>query len=526
MKTLSKLPRPSVLSWFALLGMVGTQACSDSVELEADPEPKAELDRPDAARPPTSDGGAPAPAKSAEEVLRDAQKNLAKNLKLESIAVFQGVKVVIAKDGAAFKPKIPVLANRPGALRVYVAPEAAYAATDVTCTLFVKGPGKALESRTLTQRMTQRSSDEDPSSSFTFDLSSEDMATGVEYRVALTSAQGSAEASSARFPKEDAFTSFSVSAESAVLRIVLVPYRYTADGSNRLPDTSQAGLDRYANGLRALYPVGKVEIVLHAPVSYTSAIRSDQSWEKFLDKLAALRAAEKPAKDVYYYGLVAPAANAASYQGSTLGLGFQAALDQPEGRAAVGVQLDTTDESLNTLAHELGHLHGQAHAPCGDTGTDTNDPTYPSTGAYAQGSIGSWGYDMRSKKFVSPGAKDFMGYCPNQWVSDYNFEKFFARASSLGRVSLQAQPVAAASEPYRMIRVDSTGKLFDEGALSLEPSAFATETVTVREGPEERLVQATFLRYDHAPGGVLLVPTGTSTSMSHSVSYQGRTLSY
>ena len=65
--------------------------------------------------------------------------------------------------------------------------------------------------------------------------------------------------------------------------------------------------------------------------------------------------------------------------------------------------------------HEVGHEQGRYHAPCSTSGADANFP-------YAGGSIGVWGYDILSKQFFSPTrGKDMMGYCPNEWVSDYTY---------------------------------------------------------------------------------------------------------
>lgn len=68
-----------------------------------------------------------------------------------------------------------------------------------------------------------------------------------------------------------------------------------------------------------------------------------------------------------------------------------------------------------TIAHELGHNFGLFHAPCGNPGAV--DPAFPE----ANGSIGAWGYDFESGSLVPETYSDLMGYCGEQWISDYHF---------------------------------------------------------------------------------------------------------
>ncbi|HWP93164.1 MAG TPA: Ig-like domain-containing protein [Thermodesulfobacteriota bacterium] len=89
-----------------------------------------------------------------------------------------------------------------------------------------------------------------------------------------------------------------------------------------------------------------------------------------------------------------------------------------------------------TMAHELAHNFGDKnrwrHVPCPPPGQpgapDDINPDYP----YPTDQIGPdrpdafWGFDPISKAIISPKlGKDFMSYCPQEWVSDYSWENIF-----------------------------------------------------------------------------------------------------
>ena len=68
-------------------------------------------------------------------------------------------------------------------------------------------------------------------------------------------------------------------------------------------------------------------------------------------------------------------------------------------------------------AHEWGHNWGRQHAPCGAPGNP--DPNYP----YAGGVIGVYGFDVAARPVKPPTTfTDLMGYCNNEWISDYTYK--------------------------------------------------------------------------------------------------------
>lgn len=80
-----------------------------------------------------------------------------------------------------------------------------------------------------------------------------------------------------------------------------------------------------------------------------------------------------------------------------------------------------------TMAHELGHVLGLGHAPCGLVSGDMGDPNYPAYEPYdtvnaKRASIGEYGYDSSTRTVMSPNFfADFMSYCGPGWISPYHY---------------------------------------------------------------------------------------------------------
>jgi hypothetical protein len=159
----------------------------------------------------------------------------------------------------------------------------------------------------------------------------------------------------------------------------------------------------------------------------------------------ALRTADAAPSGTYYYGVLK-----AAYTSGIAGLAYM------PGRAGVG--WDDPGTSPGVVAHEWGHNFGRPHAPCDVEG----EAAYP----YAGGVIGQHGWNAATNAVVLPTATDIMGYCANQWVSDYTWNAVMQYRVSTS--SLQARVVAA-----RAPGVLVWGRLV-EGRVVLEP-AFPVE---------------------------------------------------
>jgi hypothetical protein len=200
------------------------------------------------------------------------------------------------------------------------------------------------------------------------------------------------------------------------------------------PDTAAARAN-----LMALWPLADVDVKVRA--AYT-ATKTDLS--SILGELDALRDADNSSR--YYYG----------YFNVGGGIGF---IGWPVGAGSI---------SAKVLAHELGHNLGQYHAPCGNpSGVDAKYP-------YAGGSIGSWGFNPATNKLVDPAvAKDVMGYCGNNWVSDYMYRRV---QTFLERT---AAPASANTAPTDLLLVRGS---IENGQVTLEPLQRITGVPRVTPG--------------------------------------------
>ncbi len=141
---------------------------------------------------------------------------------------------------------------------------------------------------------------------------------------------------------------------------------------------------------------GATKLMTDAPAVQSN---SSTAWTQILNELRAARTSDGDAR--YYYGVVKP-----GYSSGIAGIGY---VGLP---VAIGWDKSGADQ---VAAHEWGHNWGRQHAPCGDAGNP--DLNYP----YANGIIGVYGFDVAAQSIKPPTYSDLMGYCNNEWISDYTY---------------------------------------------------------------------------------------------------------
>jgi hypothetical protein len=223
-----------------------------------------------------------------------------------------------------------------------------------------------------------------------------------------------------------------------------------------------------------MYPISTIDL------SFGDQITTDFpiDWNNVLDQMRTKRAADAPAADVYYFGLLKPADTFAAFCGNscTSGIGYVAGANTPSQRAAVGIGFGDR-ASTETMAHEVGHNHGRNHAPCVPAGgTITGvDASYP----YMNGVIGAWGYDRRKgQTLLDPNKNtDIMGYCNSKWISDYTYQGLVNRVATVNGAQDQIF-IAQAVSTWRVLLLDARGPRW--GLPITKPSAAEGAPIVVR----------------------------------------------
>lgn len=377
---------------------------------------------------------------------------LARALTISHVALFQTVRVPILRAGAVVTSReIPVIAGRRAVVRVYVTPETGYAPGPIDGELTVRRGGAPT---VITDRryIETASREQVASGVFAFEIPAELIGADTRFSVRLLAPGGADTATGtldrARFPYDG--SEHAVAAvDGGPIEVTLVPFRWNADGSGRLPDTSVGQVEGFRAALQAMYPVRDVRIDVHAPVDWRGGLldTGDADFGALLSALRVLRVDDAAPDTRYYYGMIAPAEYLDAYCSvrCVLGQSYPALVpEDPEGRVAAGVGFGA-DTDVRTFVHELGHSHGRQHSPCGDAfGVDESFP-------YPQGTLGVWGYDARRRAFIPSSAFDFMGYCTPDWVSDYTYVALWERVLAVnGLISpRELAPTITAQRPLR-----------------------------------------------------------------------------
>ena len=183
-----------------------------------------------------------------------------------------------------------------------------------------------------------------------------------------------------------------------------VPVMTKAD--NRQGNVTAANRDRFLEATMRMHPLASFDAVVRAPYTTSTnlALQAGQRQQRLerhreRDPCACAR---PESSSRYYYGVVNP-----SYSSGVAGVGYIG--------AAAAIGWDKLPSGSSVAAHEWGHNWGRQHAPCGGAGNP--DASYPYTG----GEIGVIGYDLVNDELKPADSHDLMGYCNNEWISDYTY---------------------------------------------------------------------------------------------------------
>jgi hypothetical protein len=266
-----------------------------------------------------------------------------------------------------------------------------------------------------------------------------------------------------------------------------VPVVTSADG--RTGNVTTGNMGQFLAAAMQMHPLAAYDGVVGQPytTSVQTALKSDgTTWSAVLGEIEAARVDAGDGRA--WYGVVNP-----DYTSGVAGMGYVGA------PSAIG--WDKLPSASGVAAHEWGHNWGRQHAPCGDPANP--DQHFP----YGGGVTGVYGYDQVSQVVKPPTAHDLMGYCSNDWISDYTY---------LGVLNYRAQHPLSASQVGRAVQPALLvwGRI-ERDRVILEPAfrVFTRPSLPPTSGPYRIEARArdgsSLIRLDFAPAEVADAPDGS-----------------
>ncbi len=432
-------------------------------------------------------------------------RDLARELSVQQIAVYQSVKIPVMRNGAEVAPQernSMVTEGRETMFRVFVTVGSTWAPRTLSARLTLIPPDGRSTHHYAKQRIATSSVENDEDTSFQIPVHKTEIAAPLRYSIEVVECAARAGSTvAARFPaagEQDLGVLV-----TGGLKIKILPVK--VDGL--VPDTSSAALDGYAKYMMALYPIAGIALSIGPTITATSPV----VWATLLDQLRAQRETDKAPADVYYYGLVKPANTVEAFCAAecvtglgnvveTMGTG-QSGLT----RCAAGIGYGDR-ASWETMAHEIGHNHGRRHAPCTVATTITSvDAEYP----YPNGALGSWGYDSRSQTTLDPDlGTDIMGYCERQWVSDYTYRGLAARVAAVNDLAVSSAWIAETPSRWQFLVVDAHGPRWGvpAGRAAIPEGIPEEATVYARTGEPLLTTVVYRTKFGDGQGATIMVP--------------------
>ena len=423
---------------------------------------------------------------------------------LRSVSISQTLELPLMKGGVAVSVDdrpAPLIAGKRALVRVFVDFEAGFATRPLIGVLDVKsskGTRTILSERTLSKASTQ----DDLESTFTFNVDGADLATSSSYRVRVLEEDTTL---LARFPGVD-YEPLSASMLPA-FELVVVPFISNGLG----PKTTETELSALRNRLLALYPSSDVVVTLSDAVTLPYVVNGDgDGWDPALDHILEVRAAAKPADNVFYFGAMAPDTSYAKYCAGSCILGYSYVADDydVEARGSIGITVfqdgSGVKDAWDTVAHELGHAMGREHAPCGIDDPKDTDPDYP----YDNGGMGTtYGYDFDLVRLIKPkAARDVMSYCTPVWISDYTYSALFERLDFIANESFRALAFSPL-QLFRVARIRRGGESAWQGERRRRAGSRPV-SLDLLDAAQRRMgvIEGQLRPVDHGRGGQVFLP--------------------
>lgn len=433
---------------------------------------------------------------------------LARGIDIERILAYQGVELELMANGVATEGGLPLVAGRDALIRLMIEVDDDFVMRPVVGRLFLMEGGTTIAGLESRLQVPITTIERDLTTSINFEVPAELLRPEMSmlfWVLEDTEEEGTERRGVVDWPGNETGAPITMITGLEPLRIHLVPVQYDADGSGRLPDTSDEQVRIYRDLMYGTYPVPSVEIEVGDPLPWSGQISASGSgWSEVLSRVADERQARGLGGDVYMYGVFEPSESLGQFCGAGCVLGlsnFASSPNDSHNRSSVGLGY-AGEESGWTMVHEIGHAHGRNHADCG--GATGIDPDFPYDGA----SIGVMGYDPVSRVLKEPDRHtDFMSYCSPNWLSDYTFGALLDRVEALSGVP--GSQARQATTTYHSAYLDLHGRIrwSDDLVLTAEPGGSLVAVEALGDGGSALgTITGFYTPFGDLPGGRLLIP--------------------
>ena len=339
--------------------------------------------------------------------------DLASGIHIDRVEAHQAPGVPLWLDGhlaTAEERVAPVLRDRDVWMLVHVDVDDDWQPREVEAVLDLLGPDGQWH-RATRRRWIERSTEDwaaDPAGGLSHNLGLDDfegfgfgvdaslVAPGLAWQVELREVDGPVGSVRSTPPVApvDGAADMGVEAERRTLKLELQPYDLDFNGCQKVAAVDEEAMRPFMDHMLSLLPFNDVDVRYPEPVKWTAP--SNRS--AMLNALTTSRFERSVPTDVYTYGVFEYCPDQMSPP-SPIGGANVAPQDVPPPEAAPFLNAMVTRGNWKfyedyryedyVFTHELAHLLGRAHGPCGNPRQP--DADYP----YEQGRIGTWGYEAR-----------------------------------------------------------------------------------------------------------------------------------